>query len=50
MARIDKEGAKERYGAAHLERARALFEQLSTAPAFEDFLTLPAYQALDSTS
>ncbi|MBZ4416311.1 malate synthase A [Myxococcus sp. RHSTA-1-4] len=48
MARIEKEGAKERYGAAHLERARALFEQLSTASTFEDFLTLPAYEALDT--
>jgi len=50
MARIEQEGAKERYGAAHLERARVLFEQLSTASTFEDFLTLPAYEALDSTS
>ncbi|MBJ6759964.1 malate synthase A [Myxococcaceae bacterium JPH2] len=50
MARIEKEGAKERYGAAHLERARGLFEQLSTADTFEDFLTLPAYEALDTAS
>ncbi len=48
MARIEKEGARERYGAAHLERARALFEQLSTARTFEDFLTLPAYDALEA--
>jgi len=48
LARIEEEGAKERYGAAHLERARALFEQLSTASTFEDFLTLPAYEALDT--
>ncbi|RJS22460.1 malate synthase A [Corallococcus sp. H22C18031201] len=50
MARIEKEGAKERYGAAHLERARVLFERLSTTDTFEDFLTLPAYEALDTAS
>jgi malate synthase len=46
MARITKEGAAERYGAERLEQARSLFERLSTAPTFEDFLTLPAYEAL----
>jgi malate synthase len=50
MARLAKEGANERYGAKHVERARALFEALSTAPAFEDFLTLPAYEALDAST
>ncbi|MBU8895511.1 malate synthase A [Corallococcus sp. M34] len=50
MARIEKEGAKERYGAAHLERARVLFERLSATDTFEDFLTLPAYEALDTAS
>ncbi|MCP3105196.1 malate synthase A [Myxococcus sp. K15C18031901] len=50
MAHVEKEGAKERYGAAHLERARQLFEQLSTSDTFEDFLTLPAYAALDSSN
>ncbi|NPC68154.1 malate synthase A [Corallococcus exiguus] len=50
MARMDREGATERYGQAHMEKSRALFEQLSTAPAFEDFLTLPAYEALDPRS
>ena len=37
-----------RVGAAKLEEACALFERLSTAPAFADFLTLPAYEALAS--
>jgi malate synthase len=46
MARITAEGAAERYGEGRLEQARALFERLSTAPTFEDFLTLPAYDAL----
>ncbi|MCE9673205.1 malate synthase A [Myxococcus stipitatus] len=50
MAHLEKEGASERYGAAHLSRARALFEQLSTADTFEDFLTLPAYAALDASA
>ena len=46
MKRIEAEGATERYGAERLEEARVLFEKLSTAPRFEDFLTLPAYEAL----
>ncbi|WP_257458339.1 malate synthase A [Archangium lipolyticum] len=48
MKRIESEGATERYGAERLEEARVLFEKLSTAPRFEDFLTLPAYEALVS--
>jgi malate synthase len=31
-----------------MKEARELFEKLSTAPRFEDFLTLPAYEALMS--
>ncbi|QSQ12962.1 malate synthase A [Myxococcus landrumensis] len=50
MARLEKEGASEKYGAAHVQRARELFERLSASPTFEDFLTLPAYAALDSTA
>ncbi|HSP80764.1 MAG TPA: malate synthase A, partial [Myxococcaceae bacterium] len=46
MERLESEGAGERYGAERMEEARALFEKLSTAPRFEDFLTLPAYEAL----
>jgi malate synthase len=46
MKHLEAEGAPERYGAQRLEEARALFEKLSTAPRFEDFLTLPAYEAL----
>ncbi|GEN07219.1 malate synthase [Myxococcus fulvus] len=48
MAHLEKEGVHEKYGREHVQRARELFERLSTAPAFEDFLTLPAYAALDA--
>ncbi|MGZ3460354.1 MAG: malate synthase A [Archangium sp.] len=48
MKRLEAEGARERYGAERLKEARELFEKLSTAPRFEDFLTLPAYEALVS--
>jgi malate synthase len=50
MERLEAEGAPARYGAERLEEARALFERLSTAPRFEDFLTLPAYQILTQRS
>jgi malate synthase len=46
MNRLEKEGASQRFGAERMAQARALFERLSTAPTFEDFLTLPAYEAL----
>ena len=46
MARLEKEGAPQRFGAGNFASARQLFEHLSTAPTFEDFLTLPAYEAL----
>jgi malate synthase len=37
----------ERYAAGHYQRARALFDRLVTAEAFEEFLTLPGYQYLE---
>ena len=46
MATLEAEGAAQRYAPGRLAEARALFEQLSVAPTFEDFLTLPAYEAL----
>jgi malate synthase len=46
MQHLKQEGAFERYGAERMEQARTLFERLSTASTFEDFLTLPAYEAL----
>jgi malate synthase len=48
MKKVEAEGASERYGAERMKEARELFEKLSTAPRFEDFLTLPAYEALMS--
>jgi malate synthase len=47
MERLEKEGAPQRYGRERFALARRLFERLSTTPTFEDFLTLPAYEALD---
>jgi malate synthase len=43
-SRLEQQGALARSGPA--AQARELFERLSTAPTFEDFLTLPAYEAL----
>jgi malate synthase len=47
LARLEKEGAPKRYGVEQFARARELFERLSTTPTFEEFLTLPAYEALN---
>jgi malate synthase len=46
LAHLEKEGTAQRYGAEAFAQARELFERLSTAPTFEEFLTLPAYEAL----
>jgi malate synthase len=46
MVRLEQEGAPQRYGVERFAQARQLFERLSTTPTFEDFLTLPAYEAL----
>ena len=35
------------YAAGHYERAAALIDTITTADAFETFLTLPAYRAID---
>ncbi|HLL05352.1 MAG TPA: malate synthase A [Myxococcaceae bacterium] len=50
LAHLEKDGSAHRYGAENFARARELFERLSTAPTFEDFLTLPAYEALNPQS
>ena len=47
MARLEQEGAPQRYGVEQFARARQLFERLSATPTFEEFLTLPAYEALN---
>jgi malate synthase len=47
-SRLEQQGALAKSGPA--AQARELFERLSTAPTFEDFLTLPAYAALSPQS
>jgi malate synthase len=46
LARVRGEVGEARFTAGNFARARELFERLSTADQFEDFLTLPAYEAL----
>jgi malate synthase len=46
LARIRSEVGDARFDRGHFARARELFERLSTAREFSDFLTLPAYEAL----
>lgn len=46
MEKVRAEVGDARYGAGKFTQARELFERLSTADTFEDFLTLPAYDAL----
>src|SRR5882672_2067713 len=46
MERIGREVGEKRYAHGKFAEARALFESLSTAPTFEEFLTLPAYEKL----
>jgi malate synthase len=44
MARIQGEVGDQRFTLGKFPEARALFERLSLAPTFEEFLTLPAYE------
>ena len=48
MKRIESEIGAERFRRGRFQEARALFERISTQEKLEDFLTLPAYQLLDS--
>lgn len=50
MQRVRGEVGEERFGEGRFKEARALFESLSTAKNFEEFLTLPAYEMLDETA
>ena len=50
IARLQAEGAPQRFGVEQFAQACELFERLSTTPTFEDFLTLPAYEALNPQS
>jgi malate synthase len=47
MKRIEAEVGPGRFQGGRFAEARALFERISTQPALETFLTLPAYEALD---
>jgi malate synthase len=46
LARIRGEVGARRFDSGHFAEARTLFERVSTAETLEDFLTLPAYDAL----
>lgn len=46
MERVKTELGAEAYAKGRFQEAIALFEQLSLAPSFEDFLTVPAYAKL----
>ncbi len=46
LAKIRAEVGPERFEAGHYARARQIFERLCLADRFEEFLTLPAYEAL----
>ena len=48
MKRIETEIGADRFRMGRFQEARALFERLSTQERLEDFLTLPAYQLLDT--
>jgi malate synthase len=50
LAQLEADGSAHRYGEENFARARELFERLSTSPTFEEFLTLPAYEALNPQS
>jgi malate synthase len=49
LARVRAEVGEERFAGGRFREARALFDQMVTAPRFEEFLTLPAYEALRET-
>ncbi len=48
MQRVRGEVGDARFQAGRFPEARALFVRLSTAPTFEDFLTIPAYDLLET--
>jgi malate synthase len=50
MKTIEREVGQPRFQAGRFREARALFERISTAQSLENFLTLPAYEALDRGS
>jgi malate synthase A len=46
LGRVRREVGEARFHAGRYDQAQRLFRQLSTAPQFEEFLTLPAYSLL----
>jgi malate synthase len=50
MERVRAEIGEERFSHGKFPEARALFERLSLAPRFEEFLTLPAYELVTHSS
>jgi malate synthase len=48
MQRIRREVGDARFQGGRFPEARELFVRLSTTPKFEEFLTLPAYDLLDT--
>jgi malate synthase len=49
MRRVRDEVGEDRFANGRFAEARAMFDRLVTAPVFEEFLTLPAYEALRQT-
>jgi len=50
MDRVRTEVGAERFSHGKFQEARSLFERLSLAPRFEEFLTLPAYEIVTAKS
>jgi malate synthase len=49
LAKVAAAVGEKRYATGQWKHARDLFEKLSTADKFEEFLTLPAYEMLIAT-
>jgi malate synthase len=50
MKKVSTTVGRERFEAGKFNQAQSLFETLSTANEFEEFLTLPAYEQLVSST
>jgi malate synthase len=48
MQRVRREVGEARFQGGRFPQARDLFVRMSTTPKFEEFLTLPAYDLLES--
>jgi malate synthase len=47
LDKLHKQFGEPAYAAGHYERAATLIDKITTAPSFETFITLPAYQEID---